>query len=58
MADICMCLDSKCPKYETCYRAQAPVNQWRQSYFMVSPRLTDGTCQYYSPISSSPSNDE
>lgn len=58
IADITMCADNTCPSFEKCYRAQAPVNEWRQSYFLFSPRLTDGTCPEYSPISPGPYDDE
>lgn len=49
MADITMCNDRACPERGNCYRAQAPVNEYRQSYFMGSPR--DGsTCTHYWPM--------
>lgn len=38
MADITMCQDNKCPKRERCYRANARIDPFAQSYFMVSPR--------------------
>ena len=53
-----MCSDHECPSFEKCYRAQAPVNQWRHSYFIFSPRLTDGTCPEYTPIFSKDINNE
>jgi hypothetical protein len=43
MADIAMCegADEKrnliCPMRDTCYRFTAPVNEYRQSYFIVVP---------------------
>ena len=50
MADITLCNDKACPDRGDCYRAQAPVNEYRQTYFMNSPR--DGTtCTYHWPMS-------
>lgn len=50
MADITMCGDKACPERGNCYRAQAPVNPYRQSYFANSPR--DGQkCTYHWPMS-------
>ena len=50
MTDITMCPDKACPDRGDCYRAQAPANQYRQAYFMTSPR--DGTtCTYHWPMS-------
>ena len=49
-ADITMCNDKACPDRGDCYRAQAPVSKYRQSYFMNSPR--DGEkCTYHWPMS-------
>jgi hypothetical protein len=43
-----MCKDQWCPAKEQCYRYVAPVNEYRQSYFMLSPRV-DGKCEMYVP---------
>lgn len=37
MADITMCTDMFCPLKETCYRFNAPVNEYRQAYFSKTP---------------------
>ena len=37
MADIAMCKGTMCPKKETCYRFTAPVNEYRQSFFVTPP---------------------
>lgn len=50
MADITMCDDRACPDRGVCYRAQAPANEYRQAYFMTSPR--DGVhCTFFWPVS-------
>lgn len=50
MSDITMCKDKACPERGDCYRAQAPANPDRQSYFVASPR--DGAqCTYHWPMS-------
>ena len=46
MADITMCRDTECKDKKTCYRYNAPSNQYYQSYFVDSPRTEDG-CKYY-----------
>lgn len=51
MADITMCDDDSCPSKMKCYTYTAPVNQWRQSYFVISPMNSDGTCGSYRPNS-------
>jgi len=38
MADICMCLDKRCPSRTLCYRFTAEKDKYRQSYFAKSPR--------------------
>ena len=38
MADITKCNDQLCPSRKKCYRFTAPANEYRQSYFMVTPR--------------------
>lgn len=49
MADITMCQDKACPERSNCYRAQAKPSEYRQSYFMTSPR--DGEkCTHYWPL--------
>lgn len=49
MPDIAMCNDYSCPDFERCYRAQAKPSEYRQAYFMESPRSMDG-CQYFDPL--------
>ena len=49
MPDISMCNDYSCPKFDKCYRAQAKPSEYRQSYFMNSPRDKDG-CNYFWPL--------
>jgi hypothetical protein len=44
MADITMCVGTDCPNKERCYRFYAPVNEYRQAYFMDIPLKKDGTC--------------
>jgi hypothetical protein len=55
MPDISMCNDYSCPKFDQCYRAQAKPSEYRQSYFMESPRSMDG-CQYFSPLEETDEN--
>ena len=38
MADITMCRDESCKKRKKCHRATAPINEYRQAYFVNSPR--------------------
>lgn len=48
MADITMCKGEMCAKKETCYRYTAPVNEYRQSYFVASPiNMLSGKCNEY-----------
>lgn len=48
MPDITMCMDMTCSQKETCYRYKAKPNEYRQSYFMNSPRPEDGgECTHY-----------
>jgi len=42
-----MCHGDMCPKKESCYRYTAPVNEYRQAYFMVVPLKPDNTCDEY-----------
>ena len=46
MADITMCSGDGCSTKESCYRFKAPVNEFRQAYFMGVPGK-DETCNYY-----------
>jgi hypothetical protein len=46
MPDISMCLNSTCPKKETCYRYMAEPDKG-QSYSSFS--CVDGECEYYWP---------
>lgn len=45
MPDITMCQDVECPKRKECYRYTAIPDNLMQSYFTVSPRITD--CDYF-----------
>ena len=48
MADIAMCKGTMCPKKETCYRFTAPVNEYRQSFFVAPPiNMLTGECKEY-----------
>lgn len=48
MSDIAMCRGTGCPKKDTCYRYTAPVNLYRQSYFIVVPiNIKTGICEEY-----------
>lgn len=47
MADITMCDVVDCKLKETCYRFNAKVNEYRQTYFAEDPRKEDGSCEYY-----------
>ena len=46
MADITMCSGDGCSAKESCYRVKAPVNEFRQAYFMGVPGK-DESCNYY-----------
>jgi len=37
MADITMCTGKGCNMTNTCYRYKAPVNEYRQAYFVNAP---------------------
>lgn len=62
MADSTMCdaivliknddgtVTTECPKKETCYRHMAPVNLYRQSYFVNAPLEKDLTCKEFTPL--------
>lgn len=41
MADITMCTGEGCPNKTLCYRYCAPINEFRQSYFMEVPYHKD-----------------
>lgn len=48
MSDITMCKGDMCAKKETCYRFTAPVNEFRQSFFVASPiNMLTGECVEY-----------
>jgi len=52
MSDITICIGTGCEKAETCYRAQAVPNEYRQAFFRASPFIKDEetnkyTCPYY-----------
>jgi hypothetical protein len=46
MADITMCSGDGCNAKESCYRFKAPVNEFRQSYFVEVPGKGE-SCNYY-----------
>jgi hypothetical protein len=46
MADITMCANKECPLRETCYRVQAPINEYRQSWSLYDPD-ENGVCDHY-----------
>ena len=46
MPDITMCLGTKCPYKESCYRFTAKPSEYMQSYFMKPP-IKDGKCEMY-----------
>ncbi len=51
MADITMCEGDHCPVKDNCYRYTAPVNEYMQSYFVVTPWDTQGMkCSMYWPL--------
>lgn len=47
MADISMCIGDGCTRKFKCYRHTAPVNEYRQSYFVVPPVDKAGKCEYF-----------
>ena len=49
MADITMCNDNICPHRTSCYRKLAPINEYRQAFFVYTPREGD-VCSYYWPM--------
>ena len=57
MADISMCDNKTCTLKETCYRFNAPVNKYRQSYadFKQDER---GKCDYYWKIEKEEKNEK
>jgi hypothetical protein len=46
MADITMCKGIGCEAKTTCYRFTATPNNYKQSYFLVTPIVNNG-CEYY-----------
>jgi hypothetical protein len=42
-----MCKGTGCPKKVYCYRYTAPVNEYRQSYFIIVPLKEDKTCDEF-----------
>jgi len=46
MADITKCEGIDCPLKENCYRFTAKDNEYRQSYFMVTP-IKNGECDQF-----------
>jgi hypothetical protein len=52
MPDITMCDDKECPMKEQCYRYTAKPNEFRQAYFVNSPKKMDG-CDYFTPVEDS-----
>lgn len=49
MVDIAMCMNKECPNFDSCYRAQARADEYRQSYGLFSVDKDD-KCKYYWPI--------
>ena len=47
MADITMCSGVGCGRKDNCYRFTAPVNEYRQSYFINPPIDEFDDCEYY-----------
>lgn len=48
MADITMCTGEMCARKETCYRFTAPVNEFRQAFFVAPPiNMLTGQCEMY-----------
>ena len=50
MADIIMCNDKECDRKDKCYRYTAKPNEYRQSYFNISPKqkgLDGEYCTYF-----------
>lgn len=45
MADISLCMNKDCPKADTCYRAKARPNEFRQSY--IKPEKMGDECMFY-----------
>ena len=46
MPDITKCNDDSCKKRKKCYRYWSEPSEYRQSYFMESPRKGD-ECELY-----------
>ena len=55
MPDIMMCRDNSCGKKKNCFRYMADPSEFRQSYFVNSPRdqLT-GHCDWFFAMSYDP----
>lgn len=48
MADITMCKGTNCKNRGTCYRFTAPVNEFRQSFFISIPlNEQTGQCDHF-----------
>ena len=47
--DITMCKGGDNAKCNSCHRKTAKPNEYRQSYFIKPPMLSDGTCSEYWP---------
>ena len=48
MADISMCQGTGCPLKAECYRHTAPVNEYRQTYFVYVPYdFAYKNCEYF-----------
>lgn len=48
--DISMCQGTGCERSDTCFRAQATPNPYRQSYFARPPMDDSGDCKHYWPL--------
>ena len=53
MPDYCKCIEIECVERHGCGRYLMKPG-CRQSFFMGSPRNSDGTCDYYLPSSKVP----
>lgn len=55
MPDITMCMDNNCQSRFQCYRYMAKPNEYRQSYFMNSPKEDpiEDKCHYFMGIAPS-----
>lgn len=45
--DITMCDNKNCTLRKECYRFTAPVNEFKQSYFIETPKQVEGNCSEF-----------